>query len=429
MPNSYIRSRKAELVRQFAIERNRTPVSDTWFSLPLRDTGIAEIDVVRDSDIIHVHWCSGLLSLNGLDELFSLGKPVVLTLHDQWAFTGGCHYSAGCDGFRTGCETCPQLDRDPVGVPAVTLRLRRQMALSRRGTVVSPSRWMLRTASESPVFSGWNHEHVPNAIDTDVFKPQARSDARRALNLAPDPWWILFVSERVAERRKGFADVLRVASRLESVAGRPIRFLALGAPIELPPELSGRFEFTGKLDQESRIVAAYSAADALLLPSYEDNLPNTMVEAIACGTPVVGFETGGIPDLVLPGISGLIVPTGDAEGLAGALAEILASCPSESLRESCRALAVRTCSYEAHARQCVALYQRLLAEPATHTAPAQDYDTPLWDAAIDLLRDRLELRPDFTQSEKIAIMAAWLEINRLLDSQAANPVTNRWNWA
>lgn len=428
MRHSHIRSRKAELIRQFGIDRNRTSLSDTWFSFPLRDTGLAALDLVRSADIINVHWCSALLSLTGLDELFSLGKPVVLTLHDQWAYTGGCHYAASCEGFRKDCASCPQLAVDPFNVPATVLRLRQELARSRRGTVVSPSRWMCRTASESSVLSGWRHEHIPMPLDLDAFKPQPREAALASLGLKPGPWRILFVADRVAERRKGFHDLVEAAARVTSVAGRPVHFLAMGQHTEISSELASRVEFVGSLSDDEKIAATYSASDCLLLPSHEDNLPNTMTEALACGTPVVGYDIGGLPDLVRAGQSGALVAKGDTHALAQALTNLLASGATESLRPACRRIAEENCSYPGHARRCIDLYENLLVTHPASTSSPVDYDAQLWDECIKLLLNRLELRPEFSETDQKTIIAGRLEIARLLYPHGAAPTPNRWIW-
>ncbi|MBX3379773.1 MAG: glycosyltransferase [Phycisphaeraceae bacterium] len=428
MRQSYIRSRKAELIRQFGIDRNRTPLSDTWFSFPLRDNGLAALDILRSADIINVHWCSALLSLTGLDELCALGKPIVLTLHDQWAFTGGCHYSAGCEGFRKDCSSCPQLAVDPFHVPATVLRLRQELTRARRGTVVSPSRWMCRTACESPVLAGWRHEHIPMPLDMEAFKPQPRETALAHLGLKPGPWRILFVADRVAERRKGFQDLVEAAALVTSVADRPVHFLAMGQHSELSSELAPRVEFVGSLSDDEKIAATYSASDCLLLPSHEDNLPNTMTEALACGTPVVGYDIGGLPDLIRPGESGTLVPKGDIQSLAQALINLLSSGETESLRPACRRIAEENCSYPGHARRCIDLYENLLATHTPATSPPVDYDARLWDESIKLLLHRLELRSEFSETDKQTIIAGRLEIARLFYPNGAAPLPNRWIW-
>lgn len=428
MRHSFIRARKADLIRQFAIDRNRTPLSNTWFSFPLRDKGLAALEVVRSADILNIHWSSGFVSLSGLDELFSLGKPVVITLHDQWAFTGGCHYTSGCDEFRRTCTSCPQLAVDPFNVPATVLRLRRDLGHARRATVVSPSRWMFDTASASPAMAGWRHEHIAMPLDLEVFKFQPREVARATLGLKPGPWRVLFVADRVAERRKGFQDLVAVASLVSSVADRPVHFLALGQSFDVPPELASRVELLGSISENDRIAATYAAADCLLLPSHEDNLPNTMTEALACGTPVIGYNIGGLPDLVRSGQTGALVQRGDTNALAQALIQLLSSGATESFRQACRNAAETHCSYPVHARKCLELYNELLATHVPDTSPPIDYDAQLWDRCLQLLLHRLELRSEFSDADKRTIIAGRLEIARLLQPQGPAPALNRWIW-
>ncbi len=429
MPRSFVRSTKATLIRGFTIDKNRTPLSDTWFSFPLRDIGLAALDLVQSADIINIHWCSGLLSLNGLDEFLALRKPIVITCHDQWAYTGGCHYTSGCDGFLRDCSACPQLARDPVGVPATVHRLRSEIARTRRATVVSPSRWMHELASKAPAFAGWRCEHLPMPLDTDVFTPQPRDAALATLGLTPGPWRILFVAERVAEKRKGFDDLVHAASMIEPVAGRPVHFVAMGTPIELKGDLAQRVEFLGLLKDPAKIAAAYSAADAMILPSHEDNLPNTMLEALACGTPVVAYNVGGMPDLIRPGESGTLVPRGDIPALAGAVRHMLSSGQTQSLRESCRRIAEQIFSYPVHARRCIDLYEQLLASPLPPpSTPTTNYDAVLWDAAVKLLVDCLQIRPETTAAEREKILAGRMDLQRLVDIEAGRALSPGWKW-
>lgn len=140
-----------------------------------------------------------------------------------------------------------------------------------------------------------------------------------------------------------------------------------------------------------------------------------MIESLACGTPVIGYAVGGLPDLVRLNESGILVPPKDSAALAGALEMLLRSGGADLLRESSRRIAVENCSYEAHAGACSTLYASLLSGAnGVPPAPPADYDSPLWDASIKLLVDRLEMRPGVSREEKVSILAARLEINRLL---------------
>lgn len=415
---------RAEFLQRVTVERNRAPGADTWFSLPFIDCGADGLNVVREADVIEVQWSSGLVSLDGLDALFALGKPVVLTLHDQWFLTGGCHYSDRCDGYTRDCAKCPQLADDPVGVPAMLLALRKELGARRRGTVIGTSRWIHAMAKASPVFAGWRHEHIPSALDLDVYRVRARDEARRVAELSDDAWNVLFVADRFAEKRKGFDDLVAAARAIGTVGGKPVRFVAMGQPVELDPALADRVRFLGVQHDQAKIAAIYAACDALLIPSHEDNLPNTMLEALATGTPVVAYRVGGVPDMVHEGSTGSLVDRGDVAGLARALTTLLESGASEAWRGNCRGVAEREISYEVHAKRCVSLFEDLLRMPREKTPALGTFDERLLNAALQLAVARTEMKPGMSEGARRGASMARIELQQLF----APRQQTAWNW-
>lgn len=416
---------RAEFLHRLTIERNRAPGADTWFTFPFIDCGANGLNIVRDADLVEVQWSSGLVSLDGLDALFALGKPVVLTLHDQWLLTGGCHYSDACDAYRRDCTNCPQLRDDAVGVPATVLALRKELGARRRGTVIGTSRWIHEMAKASPVFAGWRHEHIPSALDLDVYRVRPRDEARRVIDLADDAWYVLFVADRFAEKRKGFDDLVAAARTIGAVAGRPVRFVAMGQPVELDPALADRVRFLGVQHDQSKIAAIYAACDAMLIPSHEDNLPNTMLEALAAGTPVVAYRVGGVPDMVHEGSTGKLVERGNTQGLARALATLLESGATESWRGACRAIAEREIGYDVHARRCVALFEELLRTPCEKAPALGTLDERLYQAAFRLATDKTTIKPGMSEPARRAASMARIELQQLFGHHQAGG----WNWA
>ncbi len=384
------------LTQRFAIDQNRTPVSNTWFSFPLFDAEVAKHELLRDADIIHLHWTSGFISLDGIANLMALGKPVVFTLHDQWALTGGCHYTSGCEKFLTGCQACPQLALDPVGVPAVVWNQRLKLGQATKATVISPSHWLHQLASASPTLSNWRHEVIPNAVDGRVFQPRDQREAREALGLRQDAWQVMLIAEQIGEHRKGLADLTPTILNLHSVADRPVAYFSVGHG-QPHPQWEGKVVSLGSIAEEARLATIYAAADVLLLPSHEDNLPNTMVEALACGTPVVGYRIGGLPDCIVPGRTGELATRGDAEGLTAAVKTLLQS-PLETIRRNCRELSEQTTAYPMHAQRCIDLFERLLREAVSTNSSNVDKHVPrsipaadpvVQQAALELLISRI----------------------------------------
>jgi glycosyltransferase involved in cell wall biosynthesis len=361
------------VIQQHYINSHRTDISNTLFSLPAPGIDIATHPAVRDADIINLHWVAGYQSPVSLQRLFSSGKPVVWTLHDQWPFTGGCHYAAGCAKYADTCSPCPQLAEDPVGLPAAVLQDRRDAYQDAPLTVVTPSRWLAARAKESLVFRDKRIETIPNGVETDVYSPISRGRARKNLGLDASGIVLLFGSEYGGEKRKGSHELL-VALRYclssigstHAVVKDKIIAICYG---HLSQELQTAglpITSLGYLRSDEQIRDAYCAADMFILPSLEDNLPNTMLESMSCGTPVIAFAVGGIPDVIADEQTGISVPRGDAEALGKAIAALSANRQQrEHIGRNGRALMVERYSLEHQARNYAALYDDLIKERAS----------------------------------------------------------------
>ncbi|MCZ6806371.1 MAG: glycosyltransferase, partial [Deltaproteobacteria bacterium] len=375
------------LVDRIAIRSNRTGLSTAWFSWPLDGVDLTSVPAVCDADVLSVHWVSGLLSQHQFESLFTLGKPVIITMHDEWLLTGGCHYTAGCAGFETDCLYCPQLAEDPVGVPAAVLERRVRFGEHAAGVVVTPSRWLGEQSKRSRVFAGWRHEVIPYACDLDVFRPRDGAASRAELGCDDDRLWLLFIAGNLADKRKGF-DVL--AEALEHVACNEnltdrLGLVCVGNAPEAAEALSVPVRAVGFVRDEEQLARIYSACDGLVLPSREENLPNTLIESLACGVPVVGSRVGGIPDFVEPGHNGYLVEPGDPDSLAKVLSDI-ARDPERvrSLRVACRELAESSFSVNLHASRWLAV----AADAPIGDLHEPELDEPLQRSVIRLVEAR-----------------------------------------
>lgn len=348
------------------VDRNRTALSDTLFWIPAVGLNLAEVVGRLDLDVLNVHWTSYFLSLMSLDELMDLPTPVVFTLHDMAHFTGGCHYSAGCRGFETDCAPCPQLKLDPLKVPRDVRRTRAEVYARRKPWVIAPSIWMTDAARASGLFPDGRAVHVPNTLDLGVFSPRRRRPARGALGLDQNARVILFGAFDNREKRKGFDLLLeamrRLLARPDFAAGPPVTVLGIGR--HLPKlDLPGvSVVETGYIDDDERLAEAYSACDVVALPSREDNLPNIMVEAMACGTPVAGFRLGGLVDLIEDGVTGALAEPFDPDSLADAMARvILAGEAGDEMRLAARREVQLKAGASAHVRGYLDVFARARA--------------------------------------------------------------------
>ncbi|MEI9997271.1 MAG: glycosyltransferase family 4 protein [Rhizomicrobium sp.] len=294
-----------------------------------------------DADVINLHWVNyGLLSPEGVA---SLGAPVVWTMHDMWPFTGGCHYAGDCTRYRSGCGTCPVLRSDrPDDLSSRLWRRKAEAWRDKRYSIVSPSNWLADCArAEGGLFSRMPISVIANPIDIARFAPGDRAAARRKFGLPADAPIILFGGYHAVQNRlKGFAH-LQAALRLtqRKAAGPTPHLVIFGSGEEARPlvGLDMPVHLLGLLHSEADIADAYRAADVFVLPSSQDNLPNTIAESLSCGTPVCAFRIGGVPDMVREGVTGFLAEPFDAADLARAIgACIEASRSGPAFRDAAR---------------------------------------------------------------------------------------------
>jgi glycosyltransferase involved in cell wall biosynthesis len=295
------------------------------FSLQWTSEEVPAAISTLNPQIINVHWiCKGFLRI---ETLATFKQPIVLTLHDMWAFTGGCHYSQECDRYTQSCGACPQL------------KSRHQHDLSRwvwsrkakawkdlNLTVVTPSRWLAECASRSSLFQQTRVEVIPNGLDTQIYKPMDRCIARDRLNLPQDKFLVLFgAMYATSDARKGF-HLLQPALQKLSTAGwqDKLELIVFGAakPSQ-PTDFGFKTHYLGSFQDDLSLALIYAAADVFVAPSVQDNLPNTVMEALACGTPSVAFKIGGMPDLIEHQYTGYLAQPYEADDLAAGIAWIL----------------------------------------------------------------------------------------------------------
>jgi glycosyltransferase involved in cell wall biosynthesis len=292
---------------------------------------ISRHPLVQSADVIHLHWINqGMLSLGGIEALAALGKPVVWTLHDMWAFTGGCHYAGECDHFLTDCGHCPMLRKSGENDLSRRIIQRKKSAFLPRIQYVTCSEWLATVARSSSLLRNAAVTSIPNPIDTQLFKPMTQAERqakRQALGLPVDRPVILFSAMKVSDHRKGYAYFVEALQHLRQMLPQdtPQPFLLVLGDMQADAMREWPFEgrATGMVREPERMAEFYALADAFVIPSLEDNLPNTVMESLSCGTPVVGFNTGGIPEMVGKDDGGFIVPQRDARGLAEALSKLM----------------------------------------------------------------------------------------------------------
>ena len=348
----------------------RAEGSGLAFSSDVPTYDLASHPLVLASDVLHLHWVAGFVSSYELQRLQALRKPIVWTLHDQLPFTGGCHYSESCTRFTGTCGQCPQLVPDAHALASLTLA-QKQMHIDPAGLVIaSPSRWLANLARSSALFKNTRVDVVPYGIDVQARRRVSRAAAREALGIPGDALVLFASSVNNRETRKGDAHLVEALQRLRATNAAPWLLVLTAGEGARDGEVAGfRCQSLGALAaDDARLEMAYRAADVFALPTLEDNLPNTLLEAMAAEIPVVAYDTGGIPDFLKDGVNGRLVPKGDRAGLAQALADLFAD-RGKRLALGCAAGATAEAAFD-WPRQ-VAAYDAIYIEKRPHGRAAR----------------------------------------------------------
>lgn len=359
------------IIENFYIQFQRTSLTNTCFSLGYSGVSCEREKIVREADVLIFHWVADFLSPIEMNNLMRLKKPIVWVCHDMRAFTGGCHYTAGCRQFTKACKICPQLKEDPFSVVEANFYDQLELFQHTPITIVAPSNWMAEAARTSTIFREARIQTIPYGIEADIFKPSNKKEARHNLKLNEESFVILLACSNAEEKRKGldylealsYALLRKIPESLKNELSYKIQILFIGAKTNSLPHLAFSTKHLDFIENDYQLQEAYGAADVLLCLSKEDNLPNTVLEAMACGTPIVGFDVGGIKDLVMHNKNGFLVPLANLEALAEAILKILFD---ENLRADMgkygRTLVERKFKLQAQARTHASLYSELLAQ-------------------------------------------------------------------
>ncbi len=390
--------------------------------------------LIQQSDVIHLHWINfGFLSLDSLEKLFKTNKPVVWTLHDMWAFTGGCHYARECTNYERNCGNCEIFLKNPStnDLSHQVWERKKEIFSNANLTIVTCSEWLAQKARESSLLKDKTIISIPNPIDVNVFRPIEKAVAREHFKLSPDKKYILFGAVKISDERKGFAYFVEAlsmfdacnsmfdvqlsmfgidealnseqqpsnnehrTSNIENRTSNPehrtpnienrtsnIEILIFGqAQASDFKGLPFKVNILGKLSDVETIAKAYSAATVFVSPSIEDNLPNTIMESMACGTPVVGFEVGGIPEMIDHKFNGYLAKYKSAEDLAKGIYWTLFDSDYQALVDNSRRKVLDNYSEQVVAERYKKVYK---VAPEASVAPAPR------GGAFDIEVERLE---------------------------------------
>ncbi len=318
---------------------------DWWKTDPAtRGIDITSTPEFKEADVVHLHWINqGMLSLHGLEKILKSGKKIVWTLHDEWPFRGVCHYRGDCT--QTLCEVCPLVKGH-----YAHRRLKKKLRMYKKAAVtwVGCSQWMADQAQEA--MPKEKVTHIPNCVPVFPFCPTGKNAARHVLHLPEQKKIILFGCQNVNDPRKGIhfleeaLDLLDTEDIHLAIVGGGSDGVKLGETVPL--------SILGTLPPE-KIALAYAAADVFVTPSLQDNLPNTIAEAMTVGTPCVGFRVGGIPEMITHKVNGYVANAANSKDLAEGIKYVL----NHHLTEAARSFATDTYNPSHVALQYINVYE------------------------------------------------------------------------
>ncbi|MBQ8673511.1 MAG: glycosyltransferase family 4 protein [Bacteroides sp.] len=338
------------------------------FAVDIANTGtdITSLPEFQQADVIHLHWVNqGMLSLGDISRILRSGKPVVWTMHDLWSATGICHYPGPCRRYTQECGHCHLLYKcgHAKDLSWRTFRKKKTLYQGRSVTFVACSQWLKGMAEKSALLQGQRIVSIPNAINTNLFRPADKRQARDKFGLPHDRKLILFGALKTTDPRKGvdyLVEACRLLAEKHPELKEQVGIVTFGKQAE---ELKTLFPFASYpvqyLTNEHQLADIYNAVDLYVTPSLEDNLPNTIMEAMACGTPCVGFQVGGIPEMIDHLHNGYVAAYKETDDLANGILWTLTDPGYDSLCEAARLKVVTHYAETIVAERFAQLYEEL----------------------------------------------------------------------
>jgi glycosyltransferase involved in cell wall biosynthesis len=323
-------------------------------------------EAYREADLVHFHGIhSQFFSYLALPTL-TAHKPAVLSLRDMWPFTGHCAFSFDCDRWKSGCGKCPYPDAPP-GLPSkvdnshLDWKLKNWTYRHSHLTIVALSHRMVEQAKQS-MLQRFPIHHIPNGVDTEAYQPLDPAQCRAILGLPSKKKVLLFGAFRLSDHRKGGDLLIKALQSLPRSLSRDIVLLLLGNNSDaITQAVEVQTLPLGYVDGARLKSIAFSAADLLIFPTRGEGLPNMLLESLACGTPMVASDVGGVPDIVRPHLTGYLATPESVEGLRDGIVQLLEDVRlRQSMSKNCRTIAVNEYSVDLEVQRHIDLYGKLL---------------------------------------------------------------------
>lgn len=335
-------------------ERSKTLFSPAWVPF----SGIAKKINNTDADIVHFHWVNA--GMIRIEEIAQIQKPIVWSLHDMWAFTGGCHYDEQCGKYKNKCGKCPVLNssnEDDLSRKIYKRKINTYKDLNI--TLVGLSNWIAKCAINSSLFNQSQVVNIPNPIDTEIFKPINKKFSREVLGLPNRKKLVLFgAMNATSDPRKGFNEL---TGAIQKVKSGDIELMIFGS--DKPKEDTNYnfpLHYLGRVHDDISLKIIYNSADVMVVPSLQENLSNSIMESLACGTPVLSFDIGGNGDMIVHKENGYLAKPYSSEDLANGVNWILNEADNKILSESARNKVLTSFDSNLVVEQYFNLYKKVL---------------------------------------------------------------------
>lgn len=341
---------------RFYKNKTKTPFAISWLGFSNIVDKINEIN----PDIVHLHWiCAGMIKV---EDITKIKAPIVWSLHDMWAFTGGCHYDEECEGYKSSCGNCKVLGSNKENDLSRKIFIRKQKTFSKidNMTIVGLSKWLSECAKNSTLLKDKQHLNLPNPIDTNVFKPFDKEKSRELWSLPQEKKLVLFgAMGATSDPRKGFKELSKAMQKLDK--NSDIEFVVFGSSRpQNGPDFGFKTHYLGSLADDVSLVALYSAVDVMIVPSLQENLSNAIMESLACGTPVVAFDIGGNSDMVEHEKNGYLAKPFESEDLAHGIEWIINNSNYNELCQNAREKVVGEFDSVIVANKYIKLYNEVI---------------------------------------------------------------------
>ena len=339
------------------------------FAVDIANTGtdITTYPEFKEADIIHLHWVNqGMLSLKDLKKILQSGKPIVWTMHDMWPCTGICHHARECDKYHKECHHCPYLYYGGAkkDLSNQTFKKKKELYQLSPITFITCSQWLKERAGQSALVDQHPIVHIPNPIKTNLFTPRDKVEARQKCNLPTDKKLILFGSVKITDKRKGIDYFIESCKILAEKHPELVNNLGVAVYGKESEQLKSLVPFQvyalDYISNEKELVNVYNAVDLYVTPSLEENLPNTIMEAMACGIPCVGFNVGGIPEMIDHLHNGYVADYKSAEDFANGIHWTLSESEYQSLSEEARRKVTSSYSESTIAKKYIEVYNKII---------------------------------------------------------------------